>query len=136
VGEPVIEDNLQGEPREHIIGAGQVPPGVDEVLYDMAIGEVRTALIPCEKAYGEHQDDGVVQYPRFFVKGGDRLKAGIVFGWEHPVSKREVPVRCIEATDDTVTIDFNHLLAGLDLEYTFELVDVLDENGNSLNASA
>lgn len=49
--------------------------------------------------------------------------------------EKNVPVVCIEAAKDVVTIDFNHLLAGKDLEYWFKLVDVVDDAGVSICAS-
>lgn len=89
-------------------------------------------LIPCEKAYGPHDPEGVQQYLRSFVKKWRQAQKVDVFVWEHPVSGKDVPVRCIEADEYSVTIDFNHFLAGKDLEYWFELIDVLDERGASI----
>lgn len=129
VGGDPIEDHspaAQEEPERILLGSGEVPRGVSEVLYDLEVGEERTVVIPAEKAYGAHDPVGVQRYPRSFIDGGDRLAAGDVFAWTHPASGRLVPVRCIDATDDTVVIDFNHLLAGKDLEYWFKLVDVVE----------
>lgn len=134
-GEEVVDDHspaVQSEPERILLGSGEVPLGVSEVLYDMEIGEERSVVIPCEKAYGRHDPEGVQRYARMFVPGGDRLRAGIVFAWRHPVSGKDVPVRCVEATEDTVVVDFNHLLAGKDLEYWFKLVDVVDDAGASV----
>lgn len=132
VGEEPFEDYTQGEPEVILMGAGFVPRGVEETLYSMDIGEKRHAIIPCSKAYGQHDPEGVQRYTRSFVRNGDQLQAGDIFAWEHPVSLKEVPVQCIEADEYTVTIDFNHLLAGKDLEYWFELIDVIDDDGVSL----
>ena len=129
VGEKALDDHspaVQSEPERILLGSSEVPRGVSELLYDMEVGEERTAVIPAEKAYGAHDPDGVQRYARSFIAGGDRLDPGTVFAWKHPVSGVDVPVRCIDATEDTVTIDFNHLLAGKDLEYWFKLVDVVD----------
>lgn len=137
-GEDEIEDHTprtQEEPEEILLGSGEVPPGVSEVLYDMAIGEERRAVIPCEKAYGRHDPDGVQRYPRTGIPGGDGLEEGTVFAWRHPVSGRDVPVVCTGATEDTVVIDFNHPLAGKDLEYWFKLVDVVDAHGVSVSCA-
>lgn len=133
VGEEPFEDYTQGEPEVILVGAGFVPRGIEELLYSMDIGEQRQAVIPCEKAYGLHDPEGVQRYTRAFVRNGDKLEVGDVFSWEHPVSQREVPVKCIEADEYTVVIDFNHLLAGKDLEYWFELIDVVDDDGVSLS---
>ncbi len=135
LGEGEIEDHspgAQGEPERILLGSGEVPRGVSEVLYDMEIGEERTVVIPFEKAYGRHDPAGVQRYPRTFIPGGGELEIGTVFSWRHPVSGKNVPVVCTEATKDVVTIDFNHLLAGKDLEYWFKLVDVVDDAGVSV----
>ncbi len=127
-GGDFIEDHsptAQEEPERILLGSGEVPRGVSEALYDLEVGEERTVVIPAERAYGVHDPAGVQRYPRSLIDGGDRLVAGDVFAWTHPVSGRPVPVRCVDATDDTVVIDFNHLLAGKDLEYWFKLVDVV-----------
>ena len=131
-GEEPFEDCTQGDPIVIEMGAGLVPRGIEELLYSMGIGEQRQAVIPCDKAYGQHDPDGVQCYTRSFIRNGYALKEGDIFAWEHPVSHKEVPVKCIEATEHTVTIDFNHLLAGKDLEYWFELIDVIDGRGVSL----
>ena len=128
-GGEVFDDRspeVQAEPERILLGSSEVPRGVSEVLYDMEVGEERTAVIPADAAYGRHDPAGVQRYPRSFVDGGGRLTAGVVFSWTHPVSGARVPVRCVEATADTVAIDFNHLLAGKDLEYWFKLVDVVE----------
>lgn len=129
-GEEPLDDHspaVQNHPERILLGSGEVPRGVSDVLYDMDIGEERTVTIPAEKAYGAHDPAGVQRYARSFIAGGDKLEVGTVFAWRHPVSGADVPVRCVGATEDTVTIDFNHLLAGKDLVYWFELVDVVDE---------
>ena len=134
-GEEVVEDRTGSEPERILLGSGEVPRGVSEALYDMDIGEARTVVIPCERAYGRHDPDGVQRYPRSFVARGEILKVGDVLSWRHPVTGRNVPVRCIAATQDTVELDFNHPLAGKDLEYWFQLVDVVDDDGVSVRRS-
>ncbi|NTU88386.1 MAG: peptidylprolyl isomerase [Actinobacteria bacterium] len=131
-GEEILEDYSKGDPIGIIIGGGQVPKGIEEAFYDMEIGEKRTVVIPCDQAYGNHDPEGVQRYTRSFIKNGDKLEVGVIFAWEHPVTHKPVPVKCIEATENTVTIDFNHLLAGKNLKYWLELVDVLDDNGASI----
>lgn len=129
VGEDPFDDHspsAQADPERILLGSSEVPRGVSEVLYAMAIGEEQTAVIPADKAYGRHDPAGVQRYPRAALAGGDRLAVGDVFAWTHPVSGAQVPVRCVDATQDTVVIDFNHLLAGKDLEYWFKLVDVVE----------
>lgn len=134
-GEEIVEDHspaVQSEPERILLGSGEVPLGVSDVLYDMEVGEERRAVIPCDRAFGRHDPEGVQRYARMLVPGGDRLEAGVVFAWRHPVTGASVPVKCVEATKDAVVVDFNHLLAGKDLEYWFKLVDVVDDAGVSV----
>ena len=114
------------------MGAGEVPRGIEEALYDMEIGEQRDVVVPCAKAYGEHDPEGVVRYLRSFLAEGATLHVGDLVAWEHPVSHQVVPVKVVGETEDTLTVDFNHLLAGKDLAYRLELVDVVDADGRSL----
>lgn len=133
-GEEPFEDYTKGEPVEIIVGAGLVPRGIEELIYSMDIGEQKQEIIPCEKAYGQHDPEGVQVYTRSFIRNGEELRKGDIFAWVHPVSLKEVPVQCIEATEYTVTIDFNHLLAGKNLEYWLKLVDVINDDGVSVTA--
>ena len=89
-------------------------------------------VVPCAKAYGEHDPEGVVRYLRSFLAEGATLHVGDLVAWEHPVSHQVVPVKVVGETEDTLTVDFNHLLAGKDLAYRLELVDVVDADGRSL----
>lgn len=126
VGGEIIEDRSQGEPVKIIIGAGQVPPGVEDILDKMEVGSQAEYIIPYAKAYGAHDPENVKTFPRLFIKGGEELEVGSIIPWMHPALQQYVPVKCVAATKDTVTIDFNHLLAGKDLRYWFELVDIID----------
>jgi len=125
LGGEVFDDCSTGEPERIDLGAGQVPRGIEEAIYDMEIGEQRDVVIPPEKAYGAHDPAGVVKYLRSFLVDGDELHVGDLVAWEHPVSHETVPVRVVAETDYELTIDFNHMLAGKSLAYWIELVDVV-----------
>ncbi|MDR0350989.1 MAG: FKBP-type peptidyl-prolyl cis-trans isomerase [Coriobacteriales bacterium] len=124
-GEKIVEDYTQGEPVRIVLGAGEVPFGIEEALYEMEIGTSQTLVVPPEEAYGFHDPDGLQRYPRSFVGGSEDLEQGDVFAWVNPASGRQIPVRVVEATPDSITCDFNHPLAGKTLEYWIELVDIV-----------
>lgn len=124
-GEAPIEDCSVGDPARIHIGTGAVPPGIDEALYDMVIGEERTIRIPPGKAFGDYDPKGVQVYPRSFIRNGEALEMGTAFAWTNPGTGKDIPVRVIAADEHCVTIDFNHPLAGKDLEYWIELVDIV-----------
>lgn len=123
-GEEAIDDRSTGAPLRVILGERHVPKGIEDLLYEMEVGESRVVDIPCELGYGEYNPQGVQWYPRTFVDGGYKLETGSVLTWTSPEDFRRMPVRVIDATDDAVKIDFNHPFAGKTLEYWIELVDL------------
>ncbi|HWQ74656.1 MAG TPA: FKBP-type peptidyl-prolyl cis-trans isomerase [Syntrophomonas sp.] len=124
-GEEAFDDLSTGQPAEILIGCGQVPPGVDELLFEMKVGEERVVTLPPEKAFGLHDPAGVQSYARLSIEGGDKLQTGDWMTWVNPASRRRIPVRVIAATQDTVTLDFNHPLAGKNLEYWINLIKIV-----------
>ena len=122
VGEEAFDDHLSGDPERIVLGVGEVPKGMDDAFLDMKVGEDRTVRIPCSLGFGEHDPQGVRTYTRTFIRNGDKLKLGDVFAWVNPVSGVPIPVTVIKADESMVTIDFNHPLAGKELEYKLQLV--------------
>lgn len=116
-GESPVDDRSEGEPVKIILGAGQVVPGIEDALCEMAVGEERTVTVTPDQGYGRHDPDGVQRYPRGMLPGGPTLKTGDVLAWTNPASGEQIPVRVIDEALDTVVVDFNHPFAGKTLEY-------------------
>ena len=125
LGEEIVEDHSTGEPKRVRIGYAEVPNGIDDVLFEMEIGESGTVIISPDKAYGYHDPEGVQLRLRSSVPDGDNLEVGSVLGWRSPITKQILPVRVVEATEDYLKLDYNHPLAGKALEYWIELVDIV-----------
>lgn len=123
-GEEAIDDHSTGEPESISLGVGSLPKGMDNAFLDMEIGEERTVVIPPELGFGQHDPNGVQVYSRTFIRNGMELKKGDVFAWQNPVSGMPIPVRVTEASEELVTIDFNHPFAGRELTYWLKLVDI------------
>lgn len=123
-GEDPFDDRSTGDPVEIVLGVGDLPPGMDEAFLDMAVGEERTVVLPPEKAYGEHDKDGVQTYSRTFAEGFENLQAGDVITWTNPQSGSKIPVRVIKADDQLVTLDYNHPWAGRELTYWLQLIEI------------
>ena len=116
-------DSSKGrDPLEFTLGAGQVIAGFDEAVTGMKVGDSKTVNIPSDEAYGPHHADLVHSVNRdqipeeidLFV--GARLQAS---GPEGPVN-----LMVTEVGDKTVAMDANHPLAGKDLTFALELVDI------------
>ena len=117
-------DIRMDEPVRVVLGMGDVCPGIQDALFDMEVGERRILIIKPEKGYGEWDPKAVETYPRVMIPGGGDLEVGSVLGRKNPSTGLIMPVRCIDANDDYVTMDFNHPLAGKTLEYEVELVSI------------
>jgi FKBP-type peptidyl-prolyl cis-trans isomerase 2 len=126
-GEEPIDDRSQGEPVRIILGAGQVCPGIEDALSEMKPGEERVVVVPPEQAYGRHDPDGVQVYPRTMLPSGYELNVGDVFAWTNPASGQQIPVRVIEAQEDSVKVDFNHPFADKTIEYWLRIESIVGE---------
>ena len=102
----VFDSSSGGEPLEFAVGSGQVIQGFDEAVIDMQVGESKVVNIPVEKAYGERQDEMVIQAPIEQVPPdlnpelGMRLEMGGANG-------ELLRVEVVEITDTHITLDAN-----------------------------
>jgi peptidylprolyl isomerase len=119
----VFDSSREREPLEFQLGQGQVIPGFEQAVEGMSPGELKTATVAAEQAYGPRRDDMVASVSRDNLPDdlepevGQQLQARNSDG-------QTVPVRITGIGDDAVTIDANHPLAGENLTFDIELVDI------------
>jgi peptidylprolyl isomerase len=119
----VFDSSVGREPLQFKVGSGQVIVGFDEAVTGMAVGEKKTVLIPCSKAYGELQEDLVMTVPLIQVPPDLKLEEGMLL--EVGGANGELlRVKVLEITDDAVMLDANPPLAGKDLTFALELVGI------------
>lgn len=116
----------RGEPIEFICGAHQMIPGFDAAVIDMAVGEKKTVHIPAADAYGEHRDDLILQFPAAQVPNIEQIKQGDKLFLSGP-GGMPVPVVVLNVDAEGVLLDANHELAGKDLNFDIELVEVVED---------
>ena len=117
-------DSSEGrEPLEFEVGSGMVIAGFDSGVTGMVVGEKKTVNIPVEEAYGEKQEEMFMEFPmdRFpedmKPEVGMQLNMSSADGQNFPVIVREV-------LEDKVVLDANHPLAGEELVFDLELVEI------------
>ena len=118
-----VFDSSEGrEPLQFKAGSGMVIPGFDAGVTGMSIGEKKTVHIPVEEACGPLQEDMIFTFNRLDIPADIPLEIGGTLNMHNGQQAMPVIIREISATK--VKLDGNHPLAGQDLIFELELVDI------------
>ncbi len=118
-------DSSEGrDPLEFTVGSGQIIPGLDFAIPGMQVGEAKTVEVPCADAYGPINPDARQAIPREGIPDDIPLDIGTRLQMQTPEGQA-VPVTVVAADEATVTLDANHPLAGQDLTFAIELVEIV-----------
>lgn len=114
----------RGEPLEFTCGIGQMIPGFDAAVVDMTVGETKDIHLSAAEAYGEADPAMIFTFPIAQLAGAEELEEGqqVYLSSENGQS---IPVRIVKKDDTTITLDANHEMAGKELNFHIELVEVL-----------
>lgn len=119
-----VFDSSEGrEPLEFTIGEGQVIPGFETAVVGMNPGDKRTETIPAEQAYGPRMNEMVIQIDRQQVPPDLNPEVGQELHIRNAAGEA-IPVVVADVSESTVTLDANHPLAGHDLIFDIELVEI------------
>ncbi|MCA9121019.1 MAG: peptidylprolyl isomerase [Planctomycetaceae bacterium] len=120
----VIDSSEGGEPLEYLHGVGGIIPGLERVLEGKKAGDQFKLHVEPEDAYGDHDEDLLHEVDRSQFEGIDDLELGMQF--QVDTDDGPIVVTVIEITDETVTVDGNHELAGIPLNFEVTVGDVRD----------
>ncbi len=120
----VFDSSREREPLEFTLGAGQVIVGFDQAVAGLAPGESRTARVPADEAYGPRVDEMVLEVPREQVPSELNAQVGQQLELRQE-DGQTVPVVVTDLSENTVTLDANHPLAGQELIFEVELVEIV-----------
>ncbi len=115
----------RGEPLEFICGAGMMIPGYDAAVADMEVGEIKEIHLMPSEAYGEADPRAVITAEIARVPGAEDLTVGDQV-YLQGVNGQPVPVKVTAKDDKMITFDANHEMAGKELNFTIELVEILE----------
>jgi FKBP-type peptidyl-prolyl cis-trans isomerase 2 len=117
-------DSSEGrEPLEFTVGAGQMITGFDQAIPGMVVGEKKTVIIAPENAYGEKNEDAIIEFPMSNIPAEMTLEPGMKLQLRNEAGQ-PIPVIVIEMKEDIVILDANHELAGKELIFDIELVEI------------
>ncbi|MGV8834037.1 MAG: FKBP-type peptidyl-prolyl cis-trans isomerase [Devosia sp.] len=118
-------DTSEGrEPLQFTLGEGQVIPGLEAHVAGMAPGEKSTVTIPSDQAYGPHRAEAIQTLERTKVPAGLDIEVGTQLQAK-TADGTMMPIRVVELDEATVKVDANHPLAGKDLIFDVELVEIV-----------
>ncbi|MBQ4409628.1 MAG: FKBP-type peptidyl-prolyl cis-trans isomerase [Firmicutes bacterium] len=114
----------RGEPLEFVCGAGMMIPGFDKAVADMKVGEIRKVHLMPEEAYGVRDLGNVFTLEIQQLPGSQDLNVG-ERAYLQTMDGRPFEVQVIAKDDKNITLDANHEMAGKELNFEIELVEVL-----------
>lgn len=118
-------DSSEGRaPLEFTVGTGQIIPGLDKAIPGMSVGEKKVVEVAVDDAYGAHNPDARQAVPRDQIPADIPTEPGTQLQMRSPQGQ-VMPVVVVEVTDTEVVLDANHPLAGEDLTFAIELVEVV-----------
>ena len=109
---------------EFEVGSGMVIKGFDDGVTGMKVGEKKTVNIPAENAYGEKNPEMIIDYPKTQFPEDIQLQVGTPLVMSN-ASGQQFQVKIAEVKDDVVILDANHPLAGEELIFDLELVEIV-----------
>ncbi len=119
----IFDSSLEREPLEFEVGSGMVIPGFDNGVMDMKVGDKKTVNIPFLEAYGPVQEEMIMEFPKDRFPEDMTPEIGMQLAM-NSADGQQFPVTIVAVKDDAVVLDANHALAGKDLTFDLELVDV------------
>jgi len=128
----VLDSSKQHGPLSYIQGKGNIIPGLEQKLDGKDSGEKLKVSIAPDEAYGQRDEKRIVKLPREQFKGVDDLEVGMQFRAEGGNGDTQV-VTVTAVENDTVTVDANHPLAGMILNFDVAIVEVRDATAEELS---
>ena len=118
-------DSSEGkEPLEFTVGGGQVIKGFDMGVMGMQVGDKRTVEIDVENAYGAKNEDMIIEFPKTQFPPDMKPEPGMQLMMNNGQGQ-SFPVLVKEVKEESVLLDANHPLAGEDLIFDIELVEIV-----------
>lgn len=125
-----LDSTENGAPLDFIQGSGYLVPGLEAELEGKTVGDKFDVKLDAKDAYGEFQDVLVQQVPLDLFEGDETVEVGMSFQADTDQGPRTVEVT--DVTDGMVSIDANHPLAGMNLQFVGEIVAIREATAEEL----
>lgn len=119
----LFDSSREREPLEFTLGEGQMIQGFDNAVEGMAVGESKKVEIPMDEAYGPRKDEAIISVSKTQLPEGMEPEVGMQLEATQQDGRKQLLV-VADVKEEEVVLDANHPLAGKDLVFDIELVDV------------
>lgn len=119
----VFDSSLERDPMEFEVGKGQLIPGFENGVIDMKVNEKKTITVPSDEAYGEPRKELVQEVPKDRLPEDIKPEVGMGLVSTTPQGQ-EIQLVVKEVKDEAIVVDGNHPLAGQDLTFEVEVIDI------------
>lgn len=119
-----FDSSVGRSPLEFTVGGGMMIAGFDEGVKGMKVGDKKTIQIAPADAYGERDESAVIDFPKSNIPENMPIEAGMQLTLRDQRGN-PIPVVVLEVKDDNIVLDANHALAGKDLIFDVELVEIV-----------
>ena len=119
-----FDSSVGRAPLEFTVGAGQMIAGFDAGVVGMVVGEKKTILIDPDHGYGQKDPSAIIEFPSSNIPEGMTVEVGMKLNLQNQYGQ-PVPVVVIEVKEEVIIMDANHFLAGKDLTFEVEIVEIV-----------
>ena len=120
----VFDTSADREPLQFTVGESQVIPGFEQAVVGMEPGESKTTEIPVDEAYGPHREEMILQVDRNHLPADLKPELDQQLHVSQPDGQKFI-VRVTDVSESNVTLDANHPLAGKNLTFDIQLVEIV-----------
>jgi peptidylprolyl isomerase len=119
-----FDSSVGRAPLEFTVGAGQMIAGFDAGVLGMIVGDKKTIQVDPDNGYGQKDPTAIIEFPTSNIPEGMAVEVGMKLNLQNQYGQ-PVPVEVVEVKEDIIIMDANHFLAGKDLVFEVELVEIV-----------
>lgn len=123
VNNEVVDSTEGKDPLEYTQGQKMIIPGLESNMEGLSVGDKKTVVVGAEDAYGKFDEAAIVEAPTEQLGEDAKPEIGMMLQATSPAGQ-PIPGKVIEVKEETVVVDFNHPLAGKELHFDVEIVEV------------
>ncbi len=127
----VMDSTKTKGPATFVVGDGNLLPGFEQSIFGLKAGDKRSVVLDAEQAFGPYNDDNMQRMHRSKFDENILLEPGVMISFADK-SKAELPGVVKSVEEEHVVIDFNHPLAGRDMTFEVEIINVVDADSQAV----